>query len=156
MTWSYSWDQLLTNPVYAVRLLIGDVISCQPQLQDEEIAFHIGRRSSLYGAASECCRSLAARFARSVDFSAGSNKASYSQLAKAYTSQALLFEAKAATTGAATPYSGGTSIADMLRNEANGDRVLPAFTIGMQDDLLPVAPTGQETETEEQGTSGST
>lgn len=150
MTWTYSWDQLLSNPVYAVRLLIGDTVSSDQQLQDEEINFYVGRRSTLYGAAAECCRSLSAKFSRTVDFGAGSNSAKYSQLAKAYIAQALMFEQKAAMSGAATPYSGGTSISDMLTNEANGDRVLPSFTVGMMENLSPVAPIGQETETEEQ------
>lgn len=148
MTWSYSWDQLATNPVYAVRLEIGDIVSCDPQLQDEEIAYFISKRSSLYGACAECCRSLASKFSRSVDTAAGGNKASFSQLAKAYVKQTLLFEQRAALGGAGMPYAGGISVADMLAQMQNDDRVPSNFTVGMHENLLPVPPTNPETEEE--------
>jgi hypothetical protein len=44
MSWTYSPDQL-NLPLYQVRLMIGDVIACDPQLQDEEILYFISTRT---------------------------------------------------------------------------------------------------------------
>lgn len=138
MTWSYNSSLLASSTKDALRLLIGDVISCDPQLQDEEISYFISARGTLYGAAAECCRALAAKFSRSVDQQAGTSKLFYSQLAKAYTLKAIEFEAKATLSGAAMPYSGGISLSDKQIQDLNNDRVPPSFTIGIMDDPDPV------------------
>lgn len=134
MTWSYNPSLLATTAKDAVRLLIGDVLSCDPQLQDEEILYLISSRGSLYGAAAECCRALAAKFARSVDQQAGTSKLMWSQLAKAYTAKSIEFETKAAIFGTALPYAGGISISDKHMQEINMDRVIPEFTKDLNDD----------------------
>lgn len=144
MTWSYSLTTLSSTPKDQVRLLIGDTLSTDPQMQDEEITYFLTQRSSVYGAAAECCRTLQARFSRSVDQSAGDTKAMYSQLAKAYGIKAAEFEAKAAMGGAGLPYAGGISVTDKINQEGDGDRVPPQFQVGMEDNFLPVAPAGNE------------
>lgn len=146
MTWSYNTSQLATNAKDAVRLLIGDVISCDPQMQDEEIVYIISTRATLYGAAADCCRSLAAKFSRSIDQQAGTSKLFYSQMAKAYTIKAIEFELKAALFGAAMPYCGGISLSDKQLQEMNTDRTLPQFTKGMMDNTWPVPSGDNETE----------
>lgn len=145
MTWSYSASDLATSAKDQVRLLIGDTYTGDQQMQDEEIAFYLTQRSSAYGAAAECCRTLQARFSRSVDISAGDTKTMYSQMAKAYGIKAAEFEAKAASTGAGIPYAGGISVTDKLAQQSDGDRVPPQFNIGMEDNLLPVPPDGNVT-----------
>lgn len=142
MTWSYNPSLLTTNAKDAVRLLIGDVVQCDGQMQDEEINYFVTTRGTLYGAAAECCRSLAAKFSRSVDQQAGTSKISYSQMAKAYTAKSVEFEFKAAVSGSAIPYAGGISINDKLLQDLNNDRVLPMFTKGMMDSDLPDAQSG--------------
>jgi hypothetical protein len=137
MTWSYNTNLLAINPKDAVRLLIGDVLQSDPQMQDEEIAYLVASRGTLYGAAAECCRALAAKFGRTVDQQAGTTKLSYSQLAKAYTLKSIEFETKATLSGAATPYAGGISLSDKQLQDLNQDRVQPAFTKGMDDNTLP-------------------
>jgi len=154
MTWSYTPATLATVVKDQVRFLIGDTLSTDQQVQDEEIVFAISQRSSIWGAAAECCRALAAKFARSVDMSAGSSKSSFSQMAKAYTGKALDFEAKAAMGGAGMPYAGGISVADKLQQEMDSDRVNPQFQIGMDDDFLPVAPAGNESSSAPGGNGG--
>lgn len=145
MTWSYGAYNLSASPKDQVRLLIGDTVQEDPQLQDEEIAYMLTQRTSVYGAAAECCRSLQAKFSRSVDQSNGTYKSSYSQLAKAYGVKAAEFESKAAMSGAGGPYAGGISVADKIQQEQNGDRVQPQFQIGMEDnDFMPVGPAGNE------------
>jgi hypothetical protein len=144
MTWSYTITDLATSTKDQVRFLIGDTLTTDQQLQDEEIVFAISQRASVWGAAAECCRSLASKFARSVDTAAGASKQSYSQLAKAYTIKTNEFESRAAMGGAGMPYAGGISIADKLAQEQNEDRVSPQFQVGMDDNFLPVAPAGNE------------
>lgn len=136
MTWSYNNNLLATNSKDAVRLLIGDVISCDQQLQDEEIAYFASVRGTLYGAAAECCRALSARFSRSVDQKGGSNTIMYSQMAKAYAAKAIEFENKSALNGSSLPYAGGISISDKQMQIMNEDRVQPMFERGMFDDFL--------------------
>ena len=143
MTWSYSWDQINSNPVYRVRFRIGDNVSCEPQFQDEEILAAINARGSLAGACADLCRALATKYSRSVDFAVtGGGRASYSQLSKQYNRQAVMFEVKAASL--ATPYVAGISVTDKLNQELDIDRVPPQFVIGMHDNLIPVPPAGQE------------
>lgn len=145
MTWSYNTNLLTTSVKDAVRLLIGDVISFDQQMQDEEIVYLASLRGSVYGAAAECCRSLAAKFSRSVDQTAGTSKISWSQLSKAYAAKAIQFETTAAMTGAAIPYMGGISISDKQLQDMNSDRVQPQFTLGMDDNYSPEPQGGNET-----------
>jgi hypothetical protein len=146
VTWTYNVAQLATSPKDQVRLLIGDTLNTDQQMQDEEITYHLSQRSSSWGAAAECCRTLQARFSRSVDQTVGTNKAMYSQLSKAYGVKAAEFEAKAAAGGAGVPYAGGISVADKIAQEQNQDRVQPQFQIGMDDDFYPVGPAGNESD----------
>lgn len=146
MTWTYTPSSLASSALFQVRLLIGDTLSTDQQLQDEEIDFVLTERPNLYGAAAECCRSLAAKFSRSVDQAAGATRAAFSQLAKAYNAKAADFEAKAAAAGSALPYAGGISVADKQRQEMDPDRVQPQFDLGMDDDFLPFPSAGNETE----------
>ncbi len=148
MTWTYDVSDLATSQKDQVRLMIGDTYSGDPQMQDEEILFWITQRSSIIGAAAECCRVLATKFSRSVDQAAGDTKAAYSQMAKAYAVRATMFDARAATSGAAgagAAYAGGISLADKINRELDQDRVDPQFNVGMMDDWLPVPPVGNET-----------
>lgn len=150
MTWSYNPSLLQPNDPTkfnskdAVRLLIGDTVDCDHQLEDEEIAFFASRRSTLYGAAAECCRAMAAKFSRAVDQQGGQSKLSYSQMAKAYTVKAIEFEQKAALSGAALPYAGGISVSDMQMRELQADRVQPQFAVGMTENTIPVQSIGTE------------
>lgn len=148
MTWSYNPSLLGKNPKDAVRLLIGDVVSTDPQMQDEEIAYFAGARGTLYGAAAECCRALSAKFSRSVDQQGGTSKVFYSQMAKAYSLKAVEFEVKSSLMGAGMPYAGGISLSDKQIQDMNTDRVFPSFTKGMMDDHEPVSSGGVETQEE--------
>lgn len=136
MTWSYLPSLLATSSKDVVRLLIGDIISCDQQMQDEEIAYFVSARGTIYGAAAECCRSMAAKFSRSVDQQAGTSKLFYSQMAKAYTVKSIEFETKATLSGSAMPYAGGISLSDKQLQDVNTDRVLPVFSKGIMDDGL--------------------
>lgn len=144
MTWTYLTSDLATTPKDQVRLLIGDTLSTDPQLQDEEINYLLTTRTSIYGACAEACRSLATKFSRSVDQAAGTAKEAYSQMAKAYFQKAIYFDVKSAEAGAGLPYAGGISITDKSNQLQDTDRVPPQFNIGMDDNPLPIGQAGNE------------
>jgi hypothetical protein len=152
--WTYYPTQLATSKKDQVRLLIGDTVVTDQQMQDEEINFYLTMRSTVWGAAAECCLTLATKFSRSVDQAVGSAKISFSQMAKSYVARAVLFNARAAAMGSGLPYAGGLSATDMLNQLANDDRVEPQFTIGLTDNLIPVPPAGGETEEQSSFSSG--
>jgi hypothetical protein len=146
MGWSYNLSQIGTSPLYQVRAMIGDTLPSDPQLDDEEIAFFISKRSTPYGAAELCCLHLATKFSRSVDSASGGTRKMWSQLQKQYSAMAAQFRMQAASAGGAMPYAGGISEADKLQQEQNGDRVPPQFVIGMEDNItLPTGEVGNET-----------
>lgn len=142
--WTYYPTQLATSKLYQVRLLIRDTTASNPLMQDEEINFFLALRPSIWGAAAECCFALATQWAQSVDQGVGTAKLSYSQAAKAYKAMGAVFNARAASMGSGLPYAGGLSVADMINQLNNDDRVEPQFFIGQFDDLLPVAPWNQQ------------
>ena len=148
MTWTYSVSDLGTSQKDDVRMLIGDTDVTSPQLQDEEIGYALVQRPSLFGAAALCCRSLAAKYAISVTTAAGDTKLQNSDISKAYARLAASFDAQAAQSGAGLPYAGGISVTDKQSVAEDSDRVEPQFTIGLDDNYLPIAPVDEGGSTE--------
>jgi hypothetical protein len=149
VTWTYNLAALPTSPLYQVRRLIGDVITTDQQIADEEITFALTQRSSIYGTAADCCRYIAAQYSRKADVisqspGGGALKTNYSQQAKSYLAMAAQFENNALGRGGALPYAGGISVTDKQMNEANTDRVAPQFNIGLDDNYLPEGVVGNE------------
>ena len=142
MSWSYNLADLSSSQKDQVRFIIGDTLATAQQVQDEEINFAISQRANIWGAAAECARSLAARFAREADSVQGDLHTLYSSKSKAYRAMALEFENKSATNGAGLPYAGGISIVDKQEQEQDGDRVPPQFQLGQDDNYIPVSPAG--------------
>lgn len=143
--WTYDSTQLTTNPLYQVRLLLGDTVESDQQFQDGEILFYLASRTPK-GAAAECCRTLATRFSRSVDYAAGMTRIKYGDLAKAYALRAIQFDAQSAISGAGMPYAGGISVTDKQNQETDTDRVDPQFNLGLDDnEILPIAEVGNQT-----------
>lgn len=140
MTWTYELSTIATTPKDMIRLQIGDTDSTNPLLQDEEISFYLTTRANIYGAAAECCRSLAAKFSSQVTAAAGGQKTAYSDIAKAYAARAVSFDVKAAMAGSAMPYAGGISVSDKQNNQQDTDRTSPQFSIGMDDNFMPISP----------------
>lgn len=144
MTWTYDTGKLATSSLYQVRYLVGDTLSADTQVQDEEIAFALTQKASIYGAAAIVCRSLAAQLSRQADTVDRDLRTTLSAKATAYAKRAAQMETMAVTRSGATPYAGGISISDKVQQELNTDRVPPQFTIDMDDNYLPVAPVGNE------------
>lgn len=141
MTVSYNLPILATSQKDVVRLIIGDTDVCNALLQDEEINYFLSQRPNTYGAAAECCRSLATRFASQATIAAGDTKIAYSDISKAYTQRALAFESQAAISGSGAPYAGGLSQSDKFNAEQDPDRVEPQFVLNVDDNYTsPIAP----------------
>jgi hypothetical protein len=145
MTWTYSLSSLATSKKDQVRLVIGDTDRPNPitgitaqLMQDEEINFYLTIRNSIFGAAAECCRTLAAQFALlgSGSYQAGDTKIAYGAIAQAFAARAIQFDLKSALT--CVPYVGGIIISDKENNEDNQDLVVPQCAIGMFDSNLPL------------------
>jgi hypothetical protein len=130
-----------------VRRIIGDVQIGDQQLQDEEIKWTLTLFSNIYLAAAQCCRDIAAQFSRKVDTVQGELRILYSAQARNYAARATEYQNFGMQRGGGQPYSGGISIADKTNQVENTDRVPPQFNIGMDDNLLPIGPVGNQTPT---------
>lgn len=144
--WTYDPAALATSKTYQVRRLIGDVLPSDQQMYDEEIAYLITiNPGSIYRAAAECARTIAAQFARKVDIVEQDKRTAYSAQARNYKMMADALDKLANIKSGGIPYAGAVSQMDKLSQVLNGDRVPPQFNIGMQDNLIPVGPVGNET-----------
>ena len=148
MTWSYD-AEFLSDPKNQIRLLIGDTNPECGLLQNEEISYFLSQRPSFYGAAAECCRSLATRFSAQATMSAGDTKEMLSDISKAFAQRALAFETKAVVSGSGAPYAGGISVSDKETQDEDTDRVQPQFVLGADDNYLPVAPSSDSPPSEQ-------
>lgn len=107
MAWSYDPSNLSTTTdagrLNIVRLLIGDTITADQQMQDAEITFSLAQNGdSTYMAASWACRTLASKFARMVTTQLdGALSANYSDLMVHYQQLADTLEYQGKTSGAA-------------------------------------------------------
>jgi len=148
MTWTYNTSLIATNNLYQVRLLIGDVVIEKPKLQDEEINFALSLRPSVYGAAADCCRIIAAQYSDRASVAIQGMNVTYQNQAIAYSKRADEFDMKAVARGGGLPYAGGISISDKTAVDSDTDRMEPGFTIGQFDNPLP-AGVNEEPETVE-------
>jgi hypothetical protein len=142
--WTYTPALLSTSSLYQVRLLVGDILQGDQQMNDAEINFYVTQFSNVNLAAAACCRHLALRFARLVDTVQGTLKTNYSSKSKQYFALGRDLEARGMAT-AIPAYAGGISVQDVQNQTQDTDRVQPQFTIGMTDNLFyPVGPVGVE------------
>jgi hypothetical protein len=126
MTWTYTGDPSNSDRD-KVRFLIGDTNTADQLVTDEEIAWAL-TEGGVYYAAAITSRSIAASFSRRVDFEVSKDlKVFYAKAAENYNKLADKLESKASRVSG-TPYAGGISVADKETQEANTDRVEPAFS----------------------------
>ena len=130
-TWSYSGNPASSDKD-AVRFIIGDTDSNDQLVSDEEIAYAVSVRGSVFLGAAMVAKSIASRYARNVDKAVGDLKISLSQKFKAYNALAEELEEKAVNGVDATVdfFTGGISIQDKLDRQADSDRPDPYFRRG--------------------------
>lgn len=126
MTWTYTGDPS-DSEKDAVRFLIGDTVSTDPLITDEEIAWLLTERGGVYPAAIQACETIAAKFARLADTQVDDVRVNLSQRAKGYRELAQTLSSRQAISGA-MPFAGGISQAQKETAEEDTDRVPPFFT----------------------------
>jgi len=144
MTWSYTPD--FTTQKDRVRREIGDVVSTDQLLSDEEIAYAETIEGSDLNVAARCCQWISLAFGRKADMTEGKLSIKLHQRAEFFAAQALLLRSRAAVEGALL-YVGGESVSDKEANDDDTDRVPPAFWRGMSDNPSAVLPTPESTNT---------
>lgn len=129
MAFSYDETNLSTDTaagrLNAVRLLVGDTDTSDPQSQDEEIIFALAQNGdNVYLTASWIARSIAAKYARLVDTDLdGQLNEKYSQLQTHYKGLSDTLEYQGKTTSGGLGFvAGGLSRARMKAVESNTDR----------------------------------
>lgn len=137
MTWTYVPD--FTGQRDRVRAEIGDTISTDQLLSDEEIAYFGSVEPDDLSAAAHACEAIAGALGRKVDMQEGKLSIKLSQRRLAYEMKARRLRARAAA--GAGPYIGGESIADKENTNEDTDRVAPAFYRGMLDNPNATQPT---------------
>ncbi len=132
MAWSYSGNPASSDKDQ-VRFLISDTDENAQLIQDEEINWALTEYSTCAAAASVIALSIAAQYARKVDFTVSKDlRVSYKNQADFYSKLANDLTERASFI-LSTPYAGGISIADKESYEDDTDRVTPAFT---KDDFM--------------------
>ncbi len=131
--WSYDVADLATNDTYKVRSRIGDTVSTEPLLEDEEIAYFLSERNSVNGGAALACKAIAAKFARLADTTVGPQSIKLSQKAAQYMEMSAEFERQDDVTGAVMPFCGGISVASKQTYDSNTDRVRPGIVKNFTD-----------------------
>lgn len=142
MSWSYEPG---ASDKDTVRLLVGDTDETKRQLHDEEIAFFLGANSSVYVAASEAAKAIAALYGRDVDKQVGDLKISASQRQSHYLTLAKQLRTRAGLSVA--PYAGGITRSGKDSVASDTDRVRPAFARGQFDSPYVTDPTASTSST---------
>lgn len=131
--WSYTGNPSSSHKD-AVRFAVGDVDDSDQLVSDEEIEHTIAEVGTVTEAAAVVCEHIAARFAREADKSINAaggvaQSTQLSQRAKAYLTHASRLRTRVALD--VPPFVGGVSQVDKEHTKSDGDRVPPAFEIGM-------------------------
>lgn len=132
---SFSYDAELPTSLDRVRFTIGDTISTDPQLQNEEIQAMLDEHGDVVRAtAIACVDALIARYARYVDKWVGDLKILASQRYRQYKElreRLLMAVDNVALSG--VPTAGGVYVAEKEQARNNTQLVQGAFRIGMHD-----------------------
>jgi len=135
VTWSYTDPSASDKD--AVRYLVGDTNSADPQTTDEEIAWSLTEFSNTRHAAALVCRALAAKYAKcAVSVRVGDvSTSNAAAVSKAYAARAKELDPNGLTKGAAIvlPRFGGLSISEKETLSEDSDAVQPSFSRGMND-----------------------
>jgi len=132
MNWTYTGDPG-SSAKDLTRFLIGDTDESEPLLTDGEIKWVLSQYNNTpMNAAIRCCEAVIAKFSRLANESVGQVRIDFQQKAVAYRELQRDLRNRLATEGA-VPFAGGISKSQIRQENANTDRVKPAFTEHMME-----------------------
>ena len=133
MTFTYSPTSLSTD-LAKVRIRLGDTNSDDPLLSDEEIAHFLDdSEDDVRQASLKACRAIVAKFARTVNDSAGGLNSSKTSKFQQYKDLLAELQDDVTRSSTATPFVGGISI-DRADDTADDTNFRPhSFGVGMHD-----------------------
>jgi hypothetical protein len=127
--WTYSGDPT-SSPKDKIRFELGDTVSVDPLLQDEEINFCITAESSYYGQLARACEAVAMRFQREASTKVGALSYDLATRAEQFSNRADMYRKRAV--GSHVPYVGGMSKAEKEADHENPDKTGPYFRKDME------------------------
>lgn len=130
MTWTYAGDPSVST-LAALRFLIGDTITGDQQLSDEEINFISTSFTDNNLAAAELCEAIAAKYARQVDTTNGDLRLGAQARFQHYTDLAKKYRGKG--NKLALMWSGGRLLSEKETARADASITQPSFSRGMDD-----------------------
>ena len=131
MTWTFTLANVGSSARSWIRTRVGDTSSGNQLIQDEEIDAFIGSESNQWAAAVLTAESIAGSFARQTDKRVGKLQIGKGGASEHY--YALADRLRNEMGHRAGVYAGGVSVADMQADDADTDRVDPAFSVGQFD-----------------------
>ena len=131
MAWTY--DTTLPTNRDKIRLLIGDTISTDEQMSDEELDAMLVMYGSVKPTAIAALRVLASKYARFADKWVGDLKILASQKSRAYLEMAKTLAASTTLSGGGVPSAGGIYADEKQAGEENDSLAKPAFKRGVTD-----------------------
>ena len=141
MAWTYNSTAIGSSGLSWVRWRVGDTDTDDQLLDDDEIQAAIDNEGNKELGAAVTAEVLGAHFARKVDKSVGKLRLAMAQASEHYFT--LADRLRTEVNMRATAYAGGISESDRSAEEADTDRVNPAFFTGQFDH--PGAPTAAST-----------
>lgn len=139
MTWTYSCDPTSSDKD-AVRWKVGDTDPDDQLVPDEAIEYELAQFSgdarAVIKAAINVAKAIAAKFARQSTYRIGQVSETLSRKSEAYERlvDELTTELKTSAFRSVLPAMVAHSVSLKAAQEADTDRVKPAFKVGMHDD----------------------
>lgn len=124
MTWTYDSTSITTN-LAKVRLRIGDTMTQDQLLTDEEINHYLGLYSSIDEAAAYCCEAIVAKLARDTTRSALGMSDSRNEMIQTYKDMAVRLRESHGSVADLTSTGDSVSAKETLTDDT--DRVQPLF-----------------------------
>jgi hypothetical protein len=144
---TFTYTNPASSTMQAIRFRIGDTVSTDPQLTDEEINYVVGVQSKVSLAAAQCCEAIAAKYARQVNTSNISLSIGAAERMKHYQALATTLRQQANRDAEqnATILVGGAVQADVDEMNDDSTYVQPSFKVGGDDYRRPATMDAEDT-----------
>lgn len=132
--WTYKPEEVSTNPLMTLRMLIGDTNKSRPLLEDEELAYFVDNTASIHFAAAEAAEAIAAQYAGVTSKTVGPLTVDLSGVGDQYNAKAKQLRITARRKGGMGIYAGGLSYGDKADANLDEDLITTAVKIdGMKN-----------------------